>query len=237
MLRCFILQLDRSTIILRGLISVQVGPIHLERVLSIDDFQQLHSLSKYYKKTPYTLTSPYLSEIAMDIIPNMHLRPNLWLEFCRFIALTPTDFLSITFPHVLPHLFATRNHAVLNKLEKELDKKLHSLLINEAPQILAHVLMMPDPTEIHKSLEFILGTLTEAANAEIRIGNFVKSSLVALLSNLVIAMGDEDTSRAELVCFTILEGWNNPSHPTFRDVALSEWSKGTSQVKYLNQSK
>ena len=136
----------------------------------------------------------------MDIVPNIHLRPNLWLEFCHFIALAPADFLSIALPHVLPHLFATCNQMVLIKLEKELDRKVYSLLINEAPQILAHVLMLSDSSEITRALQFILGTLTEAANnVEIKISNFVKSCLVPLLSNLVIAMGDEDRSRANLV--------------------------------------
>lgn len=160
------------------------------------------SLAKHHNKTPYLLLSPYLSTLAPLIVSLLALQPNLLTETCRFLSLSPSDFLSVTLPHTLPHLFATCNADALRKLSVEVKQIVSALFLNASPQILAHVFSLPGSTETERSLNFITRTLNEATNSgsKIVIQSVVRSCLIPLLGLLIIAMGDESRIIADNVC-------------------------------------
>lgn len=127
-------------------------------------------------------------------------QPNALLETCRFLSLSPRDFLSVTLPSTLPHLFGSRNLPALNAVQRELGRPLSSLFLNNSAEVLAHVFLLEGTRNTDKSLEFILNTLSEAANnAVIGVSNVVKSCIMPLLGNLVVAMGDQDKKQSDAV--------------------------------------
>ncbi|KAL5508165.1 hypothetical protein ACEPAH_5783 [Sanghuangporus vaninii] len=173
-------QLEQSSILLRGIA-----------------YMQLLGLAKYHKKTPYLLFSPFLEQISTFVVSTMPLRPNAMLETCRFLSLSPSDFLSVTLPYTLPRLFGTCNSSALEHIHKELGKSVSTLFLNASADILAHVFLLKNPDDTDKALSFILSTLSEAANrAKIGLGNVVKSCIVPLLGKLVVKLGDEDREVA-----------------------------------------
>lgn len=165
-------------------------------------FIQILSLAKHLNKTPYLLLSPYLFSLAPMIVSSLVLQPNLLTETCRFLSLSPSDFLSVTLPHTLPRLFATCNADALQKVSAEVKQNVSTLFINASPHILAHVFSLPGSAETEKSLNFITRTLNEATNngAKIVIQSIVRSCLIPLLGLLVISMGDERRTIADNVC-------------------------------------
>lgn len=141
-----------------------------------------------------------MHQVAPFVVSNICQHPTLLLETCRFLSSTPSDFLSVTLPHTLPQLFGNCNRDALERISKELGKKLSSMFLNSSAEILGHVFMLLYPGQTDKALTFILYILTEAANnAKIAIGSVVKSCIVPLLANLVIAMGAEDATESETV--------------------------------------
>lgn len=127
-------------------------------------------------------------------------QPNALLETCRFLSLSPRDFLSVTLPSTLPQLFGTRNIVALSSLQRELDRPLSSLFLNNSAEILAHVFLLNNTRATDEALKFILRTLSEAANnASITVANVVKSCIMPLLGNLIVSMGDPESNRSEAV--------------------------------------
>ena len=70
------MQLDKNSVLLRGI-----------------TYTQLLGLAKYHKKTPYLLVSPFMEQVSTFVVTAMTQQPNLLLETCRFLSLSPSDFL------------------------------------------------------------------------------------------------------------------------------------------------
>ena len=135
----------------------------------------------------------------MFVVSNSCRRPDLLTETCRFLSLPVPDFLLYTQVHTLPHLFGSCNRVVLDRLGELLDQKVSDMFLNASSDILSYVFMLPGPEE-ERASEFVLNVLTQAANqAEIALANVVRSCIVPLLANLVIAMGSDDLKRLESV--------------------------------------
>ncbi|EJD01349.1 uncharacterized protein FOMMEDRAFT_111106 [Fomitiporia mediterranea MF3/22] len=174
-------QLDQNSILLRG-----------------SAYLQLLGLSKFHKKTPYLLISPFMEQISTYVVSIMPQRPNALHETCQFLSQSPNDFLSMTLQYTLPPLFAASNSAALESIQGELGKSVSTLFLNTSPDILARGFLLKTSSETDKALSFILRTLSSAANnAKIGLANVVKSCIVPLLGKLVIAMGDENLEEAE----------------------------------------
>ncbi|KAH8118429.1 hypothetical protein DFH11DRAFT_1686601 [Phellopilus nigrolimitatus] len=174
---CLFTQLDRNSILLKG--------------------SHIYA-AKHHQKTPYLLVAPYMEQISTYVVSVMPRQPNALLETCRFLSLSPNDFLSVTLPHTLPQLFATCNSSSLESIHKELGKSVSSLFLNASADVLAHVFLLKRVEETDQALMFILQTLSEAANnTKIGLSNIVKSCIIPLLGKLVITMGDENREVAE----------------------------------------
>ncbi|TFK43883.1 hypothetical protein BDQ12DRAFT_199518 [Crucibulum laeve] len=167
---------------------------------------QILSVAKHHKKTPYALLLPFMDQIAPFLVCQMCIQPSLLSEACRLMSIAPGDFISITLPRTLPQVFAECKLPVLEAVSRELGANPPSLLLKHSPQVLAHVFLLPRANDTTKALNFIVKVLTDAArNADpsamkekrIDIQSLVKSCVVPLLAELVVAMGDEDLDVAE----------------------------------------
>jgi serine/threonine-protein kinase ATR len=124
--------------------------------------------------------------------------PSLLAEICRFLSISPTDFITVTLSRMLPQVFANCDSKALEKIAKELSKKPSTLFLNFSHHILAHVFLLPSQVQIDNAISFILKVLRDAAdNAKIDIQSVVHSCLVPLLAELVVVMGDEDPEKAK----------------------------------------
>ncbi|KAI0322491.1 hypothetical protein OF83DRAFT_1093546 [Amylostereum chailletii] len=178
---CLISQLAKPNLVTKGLA-----------------YLQLAKLPQHFRKSPYRLLSPYMDKIAPFLISRYVTQPSLLDECCRFLCMPPLEFISVNLPSTLPHLFATSEIRVLERISEKLDITISSLLINHEERILAHVLMLQGEGQTDEAVAFIENVLTSAApSGKIEIQSFVRSCMVHLLATLVVPLGDEDPNVVE----------------------------------------
>jgi serine/threonine-protein kinase ATR len=135
--------------------------------------------------------------VAPYLVSRICTHPSLLAESCRFLAISPTDFITLTLPRTLPDLFANCNNKALDKVAYEVSKKPPSLFMNYQHEILAEVFLQSSPGRTKNALLFILKVLRDAAeNVIIDIPNIIRSCIVPLLAEIVSVMGAEDPERA-----------------------------------------
>lgn len=157
-------------------------------------------MTKYHKKSPWGLVSPYLLQVAPHVVSCMCSQPSMLTETCHFLSVATSDFISTTLQHTLPPLFASCEIKVLEQVAHSTSTKVSSLFLNNSHDVLAHIFLLKGPAQTNKALSFILQLLQNAAdNESIDLQSVVKSCLVPLLAQLVIGMGDENPEKAELV--------------------------------------
>jgi len=126
--------------------------------------------------------------------------PSFLTELCRFLSISPADFLTLTLSRTLPYLFANCDSKALGEIAKELSRKPSSLFLKYSHDILAYVFLLSSDDQMKRAIAFILKVLREAAdNGTIAIHSVVTSCVVPLLAELVVAMGDEDPEKAKKV--------------------------------------
>lgn len=122
---------------------------------------------------------------------------------CQFLGVYPNDFLSITRPHALPHLFAEREVRVLEEIASELGKKLSILFLGDASQILSYIFRLQGPGQTNQALDFIVKIVQadadEANRPSIDIKGIVHSNLLPLLADLMVVLGNENPDDAASV--------------------------------------
>ncbi|KAJ3891706.1 NUC010 domain-containing protein, partial [Lentinula edodes] len=84
-------------------------------------------------------------------------------ETCRLMCISVTDFLRTTLGKTLPTLFANREQAVLDAMDKELSQTPTSMFLHNSHGILAHVYRLDQGT--HNALDFITRMLSSATVA------------------------------------------------------------------------
>ncbi|OBZ70466.1 Serine/threonine-protein kinase atr [Grifola frondosa] len=184
---CLVSQLGQQNPVLRGTAYMQVS------YDSYFEIKFLVALAKYHKKTPYSLVSPFMDHIAPYLVARLCTQAYLLSEFCRFISVSPGDFLSVTLNRTLPQLFASCDLKVLEAISAEIGQTPAYLLIDQTHHILAYVFRLPNVGQINKVLAFILNILRSATRDDtIDTATLVRSCLVPLLGELVIVLGDEN---------------------------------------------
>jgi serine/threonine-protein kinase ATR len=144
--------------------------------------------------------------IAPFLVSRICSQPSLLAESCRFLCVSPSDFLTANLPRTLPYLFGHCDRKVLETIARDLSKKVSMLFLNHSHEILAYVFQLSATGQTAKALAFILQILNDAAdNVTIDAQSVVKSCVVPLLAELVIVMGDENAERAEVVCMMFVD--------------------------------
>ncbi|KAF9450926.1 hypothetical protein P691DRAFT_724995 [Macrolepiota fuliginosa MF-IS2] len=181
---------------------------------------QLVSLAKHHSKTPYTLLLPYLDQIAPFLIARISSIPSLLHETCKLMSIAPADFIMVNAPRTFPSLFAGCDAKAIDAVSREVGQKASTLFLNHSHVILAHLFMLPKPTET-KAIGLVLKILADASQSEaIDLQVIVKLCLVKILGELVVAMGDENRStvqmaveamkKVERILNTPVKGGNHP---------------------------
>lgn len=195
-------QLDGGNVLLRGLAFSQVGETQKIPSFSMNNIEttQLHLIAKHHKKTPYLLISPYMARISTFVVTRAPEQPNILIETCRFLALSPPDFLSMTLVHTLPVLFGLQNLVALNSISKKLGKSKTSLFLVASSEILSHIFLLKNQEETESALSFVLETLGETVNkSNVSLHNIIRSCIIPLLGRLVVATGSDNQEFSQNV--------------------------------------
>ncbi|KAI0938155.1 hypothetical protein AcV7_003428 [Taiwanofungus camphoratus] len=167
-------------------------------VLKGTAYLQLQALAKQHKKTAYSLVLPYIDQIAPFLVARLCTQPNLLVEACRFLSISPADFILVTLEHTLPHIFVSCDAKVLDAISQETGQKIASLFVKRAHEVLAYVFRLQGPGQTNRVLSFMLKFFQEKARTTtIDITNIVRSCLVPLLAEIVLVLGDDDADQAE----------------------------------------
>ncbi|GJJ07321.1 hypothetical protein Clacol_001522 [Clathrus columnatus] len=160
-------------------------------------YVQLLDLTADKKKTPYMLLSPYIGQISITVVSQISENPEYLSQLCNFLDMTPSKFFNLTSNHFLPHLVCSRNEHALKKVAYELRKSPVSLITTH--EVLSRVFLLDGQETTDIVLKFILDLLMRSrkdATEPITTLMVVKSTVVPLLGELVICMGDKHTDKA-----------------------------------------
>lgn len=80
-----------------------------------------------------------------------------------------------------------------------MSKSASYLLVKHSHSILAHIFLLPVESDVKAALKFIMKVLNEASNSAIDIQSIVKSCVVPLLAELVVALGHENQENSQQV--------------------------------------
>lgn len=155
---------------------------------------QLLDITAEEKKTPYALLSPYLGHISIAAVSEVSKNPDYLVQFCNFLDMTPGKFFNLTLNQFLPHLVCSRNEHALKTVAFELKRSPVSLVTTH--EVLAPVFLLDGQENTDLVLNFILTLLMRSrkdSSELITALMVVKSTVVPLLGELVIYMGEDDS--------------------------------------------
>lgn len=163
-------------------------------------------LAKRYKKSHYDFLSPYMDQIVDFTMFRVNSEPALLVELCRFLSLGVPEFIRHTLSETLPKSIIQRNRPVLDYIKNTLGERISTLVLGLAAELLARIFLLRDPNTIDEALAFTLDLLNENAGGQrITLESFILSCDVPLLTELVIAMHDEDSEIQSLVRFSSVD--------------------------------
>lgn len=115
------------------------------------------------------------------------------------MSMAPADFITVTAPRTLPPLFANCDAKAIEAVSREVEQTASALFLANSHVILAYIFMLPKPAE-SKAISFVLKILADASQeGPIDLQVVVKVSLVKILAELVVAMGDENETKVPVV--------------------------------------
>ncbi|KAL1743103.1 hypothetical protein HDZ31DRAFT_83646 [Schizophyllum fasciatum] len=157
-------------------------------------FTQIQSLAAYHNKTPHALYLAHAELIAPYVVCRVCSQPDLITEACKVFEVRQTDFISVSAPYTLPHIFVACDGKVLEALSKICDVVLRQLP-DLAPEILAQMFRAPSMQDTQKAIRFLINVCNEALAAndgQKSLNNIVKVYSVSILTELVVDLGSED---------------------------------------------
>ncbi|XP_006456710.1 hypothetical protein AGABI2DRAFT_78376 [Agaricus bisporus var. bisporus H97] len=160
---------------------------------------QLTAIMKHHNKTLYSLLIPYLDQVAPFLVSKISSMPSVLIETCKLMSMAPADFITVTAPRTLPPLFANCDVKAIEAVSREVEQTASALFLANSHVILAYIFMLPKPAE-SKAISFVLKILADASQeGPIDLQVIVKVSLVKILAELVVAMGDENETKVPAV--------------------------------------
>lgn len=124
---------------------------------------------------------PYIGRISVTVVSEISTNPDYLVQLCNFLV-------------------CSRNEQALQKVAQELKKSPVSFVTT--PEVLSHVFLLETREGTELVLGFILDLLMRSrknATEPITVLMIVKSTVVPLLGELVIYMGESDAGQANKV--------------------------------------
>ncbi|KAI0092138.1 hypothetical protein BDY19DRAFT_928481 [Irpex rosettiformis] len=156
-------------------------------------YMQLSAIAKVHEKTNYNFLSPLMDRLAPFLVTQIRKQPTVLHELSQFLNVRLQDFYNVTLVHTLPQIFANQDRQTLEAISTVTQKKCHALFLSHESKILARAFMASKPGQTRAILNFITSVLNEAAGSgSIDIDSLIGSSIVNLIAELVLYMGDEE---------------------------------------------
>lgn len=161
-------------------------------------------LAKYYKKSHYDFLSPYMAQIVDFTMSRITSDPALLAELCRFLSLGVPEFLRRTLSEALPKFIIQRDRAALDYIEDTIGERISGLVLGLAAELLARIFLLRDSVAIDEALAFTLDLLNQNTGQQrVTLESLILSCDIPLLTELVIALHEEDPETHTLVCFSL----------------------------------
>lgn len=184
------------------LLIAQLGRPPIHAVIRSLACTQIIAIAKHHNKTPYSLILPFVDQVAPLIVHRLCSQPSLLQETCKLMSVVPKDFISINLSRTLPDVLVRCDVQGLDMLAKLLELERHSLIVGENMHLhLAPIFLLRSPAATSKSINFVLKILNEASSLTIDLRQVLPACTTALLTEIVVMMGDENPNVHALVCY------------------------------------
>ena len=145
------------------------------------------------------LFAPYWRTIAVTVVQNIHRRPQIVQQVSDLLAMSVSDFLSMTQAHTVPYFVLTKKQDVLQRIADACGQSIMVLCKehNNLAAILSCVLLRTS-----SDVENVVMALLNAISPEfgnVDCADLLKSEPQATASELLKAAGeDDDIKRAKV---------------------------------------
>ncbi|KAI5893599.1 uncharacterized protein SCHCODRAFT_02730130 [Schizophyllum commune H4-8] len=161
-------------------------------------FTQIQSMARHQNSHPYKLYLAHIQRIAPYVAFRVCSQPSLIVEVCKVFEVQRSDFITVSHPYTLPHLFAAREGEVIEQLFT-MSGGLRQQLLNTASLILARIFRASTMERTEEAIQFLIAFCEKHAEGEgANLQNIVRIYEVSTLTELVVDLGSSDEETREI---------------------------------------
>lgn len=156
------------------------------------DREQIQRTSNHSPFTAMKLFAPYWHTIAITIVENLHIRPQIAQQMSDLLAMTVSEFLALTQVYTIPFLVLTKKQEILQRIADACGQSIMVLCRehHNLAAILSYVLLRTS-----SDVESVVMALLNAISPEFKhvdCAELLKSEPQATGAALLKAAGEDD---------------------------------------------
>ena len=160
---------------------------------------QIQKISNHSHFSAMKLFAPYWRTIAVTVVRDIHRRPQIAQQISDLLAMSVSDFLSMTQVHTVPFFVLTKRQDVLQRIADACGQSIMVLCRehNNLAAILSSVLLRTS-----RDVESLVMALLNAVSPEfgnVDCADLLKSEPQSTASELLRAAGEEDETKRKKV--------------------------------------
>ena len=191
--------LGHTNALISGLAYDEVRVSYTHGGHSIADAIQIQKISHHSHFSALKLFAPYWRTIAVIVVRDIHRRPQIAQQISDLLAMSVSDFLSMTQVHTVPFFVLTKRQDVLQRIADACGQSIMVLCRehNNLAAILASVLLRTS-----RDVESLVMALLNAVSPEfgnVDCADLLKSEPQSTASELLRAAGEEDETKRQKV--------------------------------------
>ena len=184
--------LGHTNALISGLAYDEVRPYYTDLIQITADALQLQKISNHSHFSAMKLFAPYWRTIAVTVVQDIHRRPQIVQQISDLLAMSVSDFLSMTQVHTVPFFVLTKRQDVLQRIADACGQSIMVLCRehNNLAAILSCVLLRTS-----SDVESLVMALLNAVSPEfgnVDCADLLKSEPQATASELLRAAGEND---------------------------------------------
>lgn len=197
--------LGNTNPLLTGLAYDEVSNSPRKSVISIE-WLQIQRLAHHSPFSAMKLFAPYWRTIAVAVVQDLHRRPQVAQQVADLLAMSVSDFLSMTQVYTVPFFVLTKKHDILQRIADACGVSIMALCRehNNLAAILSCVLLRTS-----SDVEDLIMSLLNAVSPEfsnVDSADLLKSEPQATASELLKAAGESDeASKVKVSRFSFLD--------------------------------
>lgn len=173
------------------------------------DLTQIQRMSNHSPFSAMKLFAPYWRTIAVSVIQDLHRRPQIAQQISDLLAMSVSDFLSMTQVYTVPFLVLTKKQDILQRIADACGQTIMSLCRehNNLAAILSCVLLRTS-----SDVEDLVMALLNAVSPEfsnVDCSELLRSEPQATASELLRAAGEDDEVMKTKVSTLIVKSNNH----------------------------